>query len=633
MTELMTQAAAVAVTAALCAAVVRRGTPEIALVLVLAAGVWVLLSAAEGLTSVAALMEELAQLAGLDRTVVEPVFKTVVLSILTKLTGEVCRSAGEGGLASAVEIAGTVLALAAALDGGDAGMRRMICVLMVLLPFLVLPALGAELSFPQVDELFQEAEGYGVTETDGLGQGVQSILETGLDQVGSLLQHSLQTGLKLLAVVLLCGLAESAALDGKAGGLKAVEVAGALAVTALTVSDMKAMIGLGRETIQQMDAFAGLLLPAMATLTAATGGVTGAAVRQGVLLYAYVAACCAQAALGNEGLKKLSALIKGAITFLLTAGLLVFVGYLAASGAIAGSADAAAVKAAKLAISRAVPVVGGILSDAAETVLAGAGVLRGTVGVVGTLVVLAICPGGAGHLHRALSPAGVSLSDLQGGGGFDRHGGGQRTEPAHGRDRRGLRADSGDDGELRPDPSVQHRVRGLGGGLAMMELLRAWLTGITAAAILCALANSLMPEGAVRRVGKLACGLVMLSAILRPLVEVEALSPGDLLDDYQAQAAIQTQELEEERNTALKSIIEQEFAAYIVDKADQLGAACTAQVTCQLGEGGVFLPQSAAVQGSFTPQQQEELARILEEELAIPRARQSFLTKEEEESP
>lgn len=167
----------------------------------------------------------------------------------------------------------------------------------------------------------------------------------------------------------------------------------------------------------------------------------------------------------------------------------------------------------------------------------------------------------------------------------------------------------------------------------MMELLRAWLTGITAAAILCALANSLMPEGAVRRVGKLACGLVMLAAVLRPLVEVEALSPGDLLEDYQAQAAVQTQELEEERNTALKSIIEQEFAAYIVDKAAQMGAACTAQVTCQLGEDGVFLPRSAAVQGSFTPQQQEELARILEEELAIPRARQSFLTKEEEESP
>ena len=58
--------------------------------------------------------------------------------------------------------------------------------------------------------------------------------------------------------------------------------------------------------------------------------------------------------------------------------LLAFVGYLTASGAIAGSVDAAAVKTAKLAISRAIPVVGGILADASETVLAGAGGLRGT---------------------------------------------------------------------------------------------------------------------------------------------------------------------------------------------------------------------------------------------------------------
>ena len=44
-----------------------------------------------------------------------------------------------------------------------------------------------------------------------------------------------------------------------------------------------------------------------------------------------------------------------------------------------------------MAISRAIPVVGSILADASETVLAGAGVLRGTVGATGLLVVLAIC--------------------------------------------------------------------------------------------------------------------------------------------------------------------------------------------------------------------------------------------------
>ena len=38
-----------------------------------------------------------------------------------------------------------------------------------------------------------------------------------------------------------------------------------------------------------------------------------------------------------------------------------------------------------------VPVVGGILSDAAETVLAGAGVLKNAVGVFGMLTILSIC--------------------------------------------------------------------------------------------------------------------------------------------------------------------------------------------------------------------------------------------------
>ena len=112
--ELMGKAAAVAVTAALCGAVLRRGAPELALLLSLAAGVWILLAAWDGLRETARLMEELALLAGLDRGV-EPVLKTVVLSVVTRLTSEVCRSAGEGGIASFVETAGTVLALAAAL--------------------------------------------------------------------------------------------------------------------------------------------------------------------------------------------------------------------------------------------------------------------------------------------------------------------------------------------------------------------------------------------------------------------------------------------------------------------------------------------------------------------------------------
>ena len=113
--EVMAKLAAVGVTAVVLSAVLKKNTPELALLLVLAAGLWMLTLAAGGLGAAAALMEELAQQAGLSEALLEPVVKTVALSILTKLTVELCRSAGEGGVAAFVETAGAVLALLAAL--------------------------------------------------------------------------------------------------------------------------------------------------------------------------------------------------------------------------------------------------------------------------------------------------------------------------------------------------------------------------------------------------------------------------------------------------------------------------------------------------------------------------------------
>lgn len=266
-------------------------------------------------------------------------------------------------------------------------------------------AAAAEPEIPGLDQLWESAQGYGVTEGEDLEGGLSNLFQDAWANLGDLLRRSAVTAGKLLAIAALCALARGAGEDN----LQAVEITGALAITALTVSDMGAMIGLGRDTIGKMNVFSDVLLPVMAVLTAATGQATSAAVRQGAtmlfvqlllslvdgvlipLIYAYMAVCCAQAAVGNPGLGKIAALLKGAAQSLLTGVLLAFVGYLTASGAIAGTADAAAIKAAKLAMGRMIPVVGSILADAAESVLAGAGILKGTVGAAGLLVVLAIC--------------------------------------------------------------------------------------------------------------------------------------------------------------------------------------------------------------------------------------------------
>lgn len=286
-------------------------------------------------------------------------------------------------------------------------MRRIVILLGLLC--LLCPVCRAAEYEPELDELWRAGESYGVERGTELEEGLEGLMSTVLAQSKDYLCRSLQAAAKLMAVVLLCGFAQSAGLDPAA--MTAVRMAGALSVTLLSVNDVESMVGLGRETVEKMDVFSAVLLPAMAVLTAAAGQINGAAARQGItmlfgrgllslmdgllipLVYAYVAACCACAAAGNDGLKKIAALLKGVVTTVLTATLLIFVGYLTASGAISGSADAAAVKATKMAVSRAVPVVGGILADAAESILVGAGVVKGTAGVVGLLVVLSICLG------------------------------------------------------------------------------------------------------------------------------------------------------------------------------------------------------------------------------------------------
>ncbi len=111
----MIQIATLAVVAAIGAAILRRGAGELVVPLVLGTGTLILLLVADQMKEVLDTMNRLAEMAQLDDALVAPVVKTVALSILSHVTGELCRGAGEGGLAAFVEVAGTVLALCVAL--------------------------------------------------------------------------------------------------------------------------------------------------------------------------------------------------------------------------------------------------------------------------------------------------------------------------------------------------------------------------------------------------------------------------------------------------------------------------------------------------------------------------------------
>ena len=55
-----------------------------------------------------------------------------------------------------------------------------------------------------------------------------------------------------------------------------------------------------------------------------------------------------------------------------------------------------------------------------------------------------------------------------------------------------------------------------------MTAVRSWLLAVIAVSLLCAVADALMPQGAIKRVGKLVCGLVLIGAVLSPGASLDA---------------------------------------------------------------------------------------------------------------
>lgn len=164
----------------------------------------------------------------------------------------------------------------------------------------------------------------------------------------------------------------------------------------------------------------------------------------------------------------------------------------------------------------------------------------------------------------------------------------------------------------------------------MMEMIRGWLLGVTCAAIIAALCDSLTPPGAVRRVGRLAGGLLLMIAILRPLVGMDYDAMAGMLADYRARAAGYGQALDTENTKIMKAIIAEQTSAYIQDKADSLGMDCTVAVSCEFGGQNFPVPVAVTITGQFTQEQEKALRRAIEGDFAIPPDAQTYERTEHE---
>ncbi len=259
----------------------------------------------------------------------------------------------------------------------------------------------------EAEELLDELQGSDSEDT--LSGGLAALWNKGCSYFIGALKERIGSVVILLVIVLVCALADDCfhAVESSRTADFA-PLAGAAAITVAATGSIQSLMGMGLATIEELHIFSKALLPTLAAAMAAGGGVVSAGLRHvaGVLfsdllitmirdlliplVYFYIIASAADAMLAGSRLKGIAKGIGKTIAWLLTGSLLLYTGYLSLSGTMAASADSLATQVTRSAMG-VVPVVGGIISDAAGTVLAGAAMLKNTIGIAGMLAVLAVC--------------------------------------------------------------------------------------------------------------------------------------------------------------------------------------------------------------------------------------------------
>ncbi len=277
-------------------------------------------------------------------------------------------------------------------------------IVIILLFSLASPVSALEITPPEVPSDVQELM---PQKPESFGQGLWYMLQEAANLIEPALVDAALVCSGLIAVSTLVSL-----LSSMPGSTKnVVELSGTICVGLLLLKSSNSLIHLGTQTVAKLSDYGKLLLPVLAAALAAQGGTTtsaaiyaGTAIFDAILgsaiskllcpmIYIYICLSVANSALGSDPLGKIRDLMKWIMTWGLKIILYFFTGYIGITGVISGSADAAAIKAAKLTISGMVPVVGGILSDASEAVLVGAGVVKNGAGIYGMMAILAIVMG------------------------------------------------------------------------------------------------------------------------------------------------------------------------------------------------------------------------------------------------
>lgn len=113
--ETVVQVAGLCLAASVTASLLRRPSPELGLVLALAAALFGGALLLRGARDAAALGDELVALTGLSPELFTPLLKVTAIALIARIAGALCADAGQSALSRVMEAAGALCALGCAL--------------------------------------------------------------------------------------------------------------------------------------------------------------------------------------------------------------------------------------------------------------------------------------------------------------------------------------------------------------------------------------------------------------------------------------------------------------------------------------------------------------------------------------
>lgn len=148
-----------------------------------------------------------------------------------------------------------------------------------------------------------------------------------------------------------------------------------------------------------------------------------------------------------------------------------------------------------------------------------------------------------------------------------------------------------------------------------MGLIRDYVLGIAAAAMICAVTLCFAEEGHTKPLMKLICGLILTFSIVRPVLNICQGNWEELGIDYRKEAEEAAEQGTLQAEKTVRELIKEQLEAYILDKAQAMDLQIQVDVT--LSQETMPVPEAAEIRGSVPPYQKTRLLRILTEELGI----------------